>query len=148
VVGVSETCPTCDRTLADLNRKITYNWGGHTAVYCAVCDSPERRKADAPKLEAADIETTRAVQYGWKEESWRVYLKVGDTPGCITFPTQAIMKAVDGNTKPIEWRLENEFNRRVDLEGAGEELAEEWLSEPVEEYSTTGGTVRKGGSRE
>lgn len=145
---MSGTCPTCGRPLDDRERPKTYEWDGHTAVYCAACDTPARRKADAPQLEADDFEPKRAVQYGWKEESWRVYLEVGDTPGCITFPTQAVMKAVDGNTTPLEWRLENEFNRRVDLEGAGEKVAEEWLSDPVEEYPTTRGTVSRGDSHE
>lgn len=142
-MAVSETCPTCGRSLDDRERLETYEWDGHKMVYCAVCNTPDRRKTDAPKLEAGDIEAVRAVQYAWKEESWRVYLEVGDTPGCITFPTKAVMKAVDGNTTPLEWRLENEFNRRVDLDGAGEDLTEGLLSD-VEEYSTTAGTVSRG----
>jgi hypothetical protein len=144
---VNGTCPTCERSLPPKSRRYIYDWGEKTAVYCEVCDTPARRKNDAPLLEANDFDTRRIVTRRWKDEDWRVYLEAGDTPGCITFPITVLTKACDGNTTPLEWRLEEEFNRRVDLEGAGEELANEWLSGPVEEYWTTNGTV-SGGSCE
>jgi len=95
-------------------------------------------------LTADDIETTRVVNQGWNEQQWSIYLEVGEAPGCIEFKVKVLVDAVEGNTNALEWRLEQEFNRRVELEGGGDGLANSWLSGEVEEHETVGGTVSRG----
>jgi hypothetical protein len=135
-------CPNCNRDITDRNGVKVYRWEKTEATLCASCDRPRERQAAAPTLTAEDVieATQRVVQYEWKQEGWRIYLELGGTPGCIKFPTNAIYRASNGNTNPLEWRLEQEFERNVDLSDAGEELAELWFADP-EHHETAGGKV-------
>lgn len=137
---MKQFCPQCEREITEHNRIVTYDWGDGEIVRCYTCASFDDLADVAPTLDTNDIldATERVVTYDWKAPSTRVYLNIGGTPGCITFSMDVLVKASDGNTNPLEWRLEDEFARNVDLSGGGEEIAEAWLTDQ-EQFDVAGG---------
>lgn len=75
---------------------------------------------DAAKLFDADV-----ALKPWKSQPFNIYLEVDGQPGAIELTYDAWNDLATGKTRPVEWRLKQEFGREFRIEDP-EVLAREW----------------------
>lgn len=61
----------------------------------------------------------------WRSEPYRLILEIDEQPGAIKFSPSVMSRLISGDPKPIEWRLEREFNYKFEIQSP-QILAKEW----------------------
>lgn len=72
------------------------------------------------KLLASDV-----VFKPWLTEPYRLILKIDEQPGAIKFSPSTMNRLISGDSGPVEWRLQREFNRQFEIDSP-RILAKEW----------------------
>jgi hypothetical protein len=76
--------------------------------------------------------TNRVVQKTWKEAEYELYLSINGVPGLLRFDGDMLDKLRSGNTGPLEYRIEQEYDiESVDVVGEPWRIVKYWLQNRI-----------------